>query len=125
MAGPNRRRDHRVRVPVSIRYRLPGRDPKETWSPGVLADLAAGGLRFSCDRIVGEGDLLEFQILLPMREEPYRLSGVVVWVTPLTGGVECGVAFAELSGDAQFEIAEMVDFLNMNTLRPRPPKHAD
>ena len=122
MAGENRRRDRRVHVPVSIQYRIVGRDAQNAWYAGMLANLAVGGLRFRCDRLVGEGDALAFKLTLPTREDPYHVNGVVIWVTPLTGGVDCGVAFTDLSSDAQFELDELVDFLNTNTMRQRPPR---
>ena len=125
MAGDNRRRDRRVQVPISIKYRITGRDMKDTWSPGVLANLAAGGLRFTCDRMVGEGDTLAFRLTLPTREEPYYVNGIVVWATPLEGGVDCGVAFIELSPDSQFELEELVEFLNTNSVRQRPAGDAE
>ena len=125
MAGDNRRRDRRVSVPVSITYQIVGRDVKDVWYSGVLANLAAGGLRFTCDRMIGEGDALAFRLILPTREEPYYVNGVVMWATPLTGGVDCGVAFTNLSPDAQFELDELVEFLNTNSLRPRPAEAAE
>ncbi len=125
MAGDNRRRDRRVHVPVSIKYRIAGRDLSDTWFAGVLANLAAGGLRFTCDRIIGEGDALTFKLILPTRAEPYYVNGVVMWATPLAGGVDCGVAFSDLSSDAQFELDELVDFLNTNSVRQRPPGDVD
>ncbi len=125
MAGDNRRRDRRVHVPVSIKYRVTSRDLKDTWHAGVLANLAAGGLRFTCDRIIGGGDALGFRLTLPTRQDPYSVFGIVMWATPLTGGVDCGVAFTDLSADAQFELDELVEFLNTNSLRPRPPRDVD
>ena len=125
MAGDNRRRDRRVSVPVSIKYRIAERDLQDTWCAGVLTNLAAGGLRFSCDRIIGEGDVLEFRLTLPTRAEPYYVSGVVMWAIPLAGGVDCGVAFTNLSTDAQFELNELVEFLNTNSVRQRPPGDVD
>jgi Tfp pilus assembly protein PilZ len=89
----------------------------------VLANLAAGGLRFACDRMIGEGDSLELRLTLPTRGEPYYLKGVVMWVTPLTVGADCGVAFTDTSPDAQFELNELVEFLNAHNLRPRPPRN--
>ena len=114
-----------MQVPVSIKYRITGRDMKDAWSPGVLANLAAGGLRFTCDRMVGEGDALEFRLTLPTREEPYYVNGIVMWATPLAGGVDCGVAFTDLSPDAQFELGELVEFLNTNSVRQRPAEDAE
>ena len=125
MGGENRRRDRRVRVPVSIYYQIAGRDLKDTWYTGVLANLGAGGLRFTCDRLIGEGDVLEFKLTLPTREAPYYVNGTVMWATPLTGGVDCGVAFSNLSSDAQFELDELVEFLNTTNVRPRPTEDAD
>ena len=125
MAEKERRRDRRVQVPVSIKYRVTGRDFRDTWFPAVLVNLAAGGLRFSCDRLIGEGDRVEFEVRLPTREKPYALSGVVVWVAPLAGGVDCGVVFSEASADVQFEINELVEFLNTNVFRKQFGEDAD
>ena len=124
MARKERRHNRRVDVPVSITYHVDGRDLKDTWYPGVLANLAAGGLRFTCDRILGEGDSLGFRVTLPTRSAPYYIGGVIIWAMPMVGGVDCGVAFRDLSPDEQFELDELAEFLNARTFRPQRAEDA-
>lgn len=80
----------------------------DLWHHAILTDLSAGGLRFATGELVDEGSELEFEIVLPIRKDPYLLMGRVV--SEQEG--EYGVALLGVPPDKQVEVGELVEFLN-------------
>jgi len=81
-----------------VRHLTASRDADRFPHSAVIVNLSAGGMRFVTTQVVGSGDLLEFEVVLPV--VPYRemlIVGEVVRSRPLSiegePEVECGVKF--------------------------------
>ncbi len=84
-----------------------------------MADLSAGGLRLIGRQPLERGVHLELQILLPIRQEPYLMSGQTVWQREVADGYEYGVAFLDMTPDKQVQLDELVQFMrNRRTKAP-------
>ena len=106
----DKRQFPRAGIAIPIRYRLA--HTNQVWRPAKLIDIGAGGVRFVTPEFCQTGTDLEFEVLLPIRREPYVLAGVVLWERVVDGGAEYGVAFAKVTVDQQAEIEQLVVFLN-------------
>lgn len=76
-----------------------------------MADLSAGGLRLVGRQPLERGVLLELQIVLPIRQEPYFINGRVAWQRDMTDEYEYGVAFLDVTPDKQVQLDELVQFM--------------
>ena len=109
--GQERREYRRADLRFVIKYRRAGA-LMDLWRDGTMTDLSAGGLRFSTEELIDQGVTLEFQILLPIRKDPYVLVGQVVSEAPSEPQrSEYGAAFVDVSPDKQVEVDELVQFL--------------
>lgn len=109
--GDERREFDRVPVPMPMRFRVRGGFLR-MWFDGLVEDLSAGGLRFTSLQLVDQDAMLEFQLILPDRMEPYVLTGQVLWVDAAKAGAfEYGAAFTNVTDGQQVFIDELVQFL--------------
>ena len=105
--GKERRGFGRARLDFSMRYKRVGA-LMDLWHRAALTDISAGGLRFATDELMDEGSKLEFEVILPIRKDPYLLIGRVV--SEQEG--EYGVVLLDVPPDKQVEVDELVEFLN-------------
>jgi len=111
MRDSERRRDPRIDFAIPVQFR-PAGGLAEPWRKGQAGDISAGGLRFLAGEVLERGDRLEFQIVLPIRREPFLLSGEVVWIHPVPEApTEYGVEFIFVTPDKLVEIDQLVRFL--------------
>ena len=117
---PGQRQFQRADMSISMRFR-PYRSLAELWRPGVILDLSAGGFRFSSEEILEEQTDLEFQVYLPIRKDPYRFDGKVMWMKPgAEGETVYGVSILRLTDMQQVELDRLVEFLNQGPSGPGP-----
>ena len=84
----------------------------DVWHKATIVDISAGGLRFLSPEPVEVGTRIEFQVLLPVRKDPYAFAGQALWEREAGGaGFEYGVSFAGLSMDQQSDLDKLVRFL--------------
>ena len=108
----DQRRFNRVKFPLSIRYRQVN-VLADVWYTAKLVDLSAGGLRLLSAELLESGARLEFQIVLPIRQAPYFLSGLVIWEKSTDeGGSECGVEFINVTTEQRTELDWLVELLS-------------
>jgi hypothetical protein len=82
------------------------------WLPGSLIDLSAGGLRFATPEVFQPDQELEFELTLPIRQQPFQMAGRVMWERTIPGGMEYGVAFSNVSIDQQAQMDQLVMFFS-------------
>ena len=109
--GSERREFERVPLPMPIRVHVMD-DLLGTWLDGLVQDLSASGVRFTSPRPLEPDAVVEFQVTLPGRMEPYTLTGRVLWVEAAgPEEFECGAAFGDVSDGQRVFIDELVQFL--------------
>ena len=118
MSSKDQRQFRRVSLPITLRFR-PAGELMEMWSVGTLLDLSAGGLRFTSLKPIESGSRLEFQIVLPMRKEPYVLSAEILWEKGSPAGLlEYGGSFLDVNPGQQAELDDLVEFLTKSSEKP-------
>ena len=111
--GSERREFDRVPIPVPVRFRVLGGFPG-MWLDGLVQELGAGGLRFTSLQPVEQDAVLEFQLTLPDRTEPYALTGQVLWVDAARPeALEYGTVFIDVTDGQRAFIDELVQFLKI------------
>jgi len=111
MASSERRGNTRANISLPIKYRFVNQLAL-TWYPATLVNISAGGIRFQSEQPLDPGTRLECEITLPVRPEPYLLTGEVVWNKTFSlSQSESGLAFVDVTPERQFDIDELVQFL--------------
>lgn len=110
--GSERREFGRVPIPMPVRFRVLG-GFLGMWLDGLVQDLSAGGLRFISLQPVDQDAIIEFQLTLPGRMEPYSLTGRVLWVdSTRPDALEYGAVFIDVADRQRAFIEELVQFLS-------------
>ena len=116
MSSGEQRRSPRINRSFMVRYRASGTSEGATWLISPLRELSSGGARFLSERGQAVGNVLEFQLILPMSSQPVSLKARVAWVKPgPLSMVELGVTFDP--GDAA--IQQMIDDAVAHFLRKK------
>jgi len=94
------RLDIRSKINFSIQETPDKETPKERFR-GIGKNIGAEGLLFSCDKKLGEGTLLDLEILFPEKTDTIFISGEVRWCKENTSSdkntYDIGVKFSSIN----------------------------
>ena len=77
--------DTNIKVSFKVKDKAKGGAGGPSKSISAIAkNLSVEGICFSTKKKLEQGKLIELEILLPGRQEPLHLTGVVCWIKPLT-----------------------------------------
>lgn len=127
--GPERRRHPRYRVNWSVRYHR-----SEISSSAQTRDVSQTGAGLTLTEKVPPGSLLDLEVPVPERQEPLRVTAVVVWSREAAAQPESkegrrhflvGVHFQNLSSTLQQELAALLKIpgLPVDPERPAAPEN--
>jgi hypothetical protein len=108
----DRRKFKRIPVQVSARYLWAS---KEEWINCSVTNVSREGM--GIDVILQErmhpGEILQFKITVPTKEEPIKISGTLTWVKELEGkaGYIGGITFFNMDSE---ETWGLLDYANKN-----------
>ncbi len=83
----------KVNVPVKYRFLEDEKEIKtvlehrEREKSALAMDISLGGMQITTDQAIEEGDVLEFEIILPDLSESLSAIARVVWANENTGGI--------------------------------------
>ncbi len=109
--GREQREFDRAELNFPIRYRLAG-ELAALWQQGALVDISASGLRLATRELLEPDVKVEFELILPIRKDPYVFVGIMASEHQRPGQREYGISFVDVTADKYVEIDELVQFLN-------------
>ena len=109
--GKEQREFERAELNFPVQYRSAG-TLAALWQHGTLVNISAAGLRLATREPLEFETKVECEIVLPIRNNPYMLIGVIASEHERLGQYEYGVAFVDVAPGKGAEIDEMVRFLN-------------
>ncbi|HPF58732.1 MAG TPA: PilZ domain-containing protein [Candidatus Competibacteraceae bacterium] len=96
---------HFIRHPsdIPIEYRI---THSESSQKNRLKDISLGGLCFQAHDALARGCVI--QIIIPVREPPFKATGTIVWCRQTNGHYHVGVRFADENTEFSVRMVEQV-----------------